>query len=65
MRKTITVIRTLDTKGDQIDYFIRNIKKRTTGVTVIDVGVRGDLDLECKEIRSFCVSYKQGELECH
>jgi uncharacterized protein (UPF0261 family) len=42
MRKTITVIGTLDTKVDQIDYFIRNIKKKATGVTAIDVGVRGD-----------------------
>jgi uncharacterized protein (UPF0261 family) len=65
MRETIAVIGTLDTKGDQMDCFIRNIKKRTTGVTVIDVGVHGDPDLECKEIRSFCVSYNQGELECH
>lgn len=42
MGKTIAIVGTLDTKGDQVDYLSRNIKENGHEVLIIDVGVLGE-----------------------
>ena len=46
MPKTVAVIGTLDTKGDQIEYLKQLIEARGLQVCVIDVGVIGDQPFE-------------------
>lgn len=46
MGKTIGIIASLDTKGDQVDYLRRNIIEKGHEVIVMDVGVLGDPNCE-------------------
>ena len=46
MSKSIAVIGTIDTKGDQIEYLNHQIENRGHKTTVIDVGVLGAVPFE-------------------
>ena len=46
MSRSISIIGTLDTKGDQIKYLKQLIEYRGRPVVVIDVGVLGDVPFE-------------------
>lgn len=46
MAKTIVIVGTLDTKGDQIEYLLGLIKEKGHKTMVIDVGVLGDIPFD-------------------
>ena len=41
MRKTIAIVATLDTKGDEVKYLKEQIERRGKDVLIIDTGLRG------------------------
>jgi uncharacterized protein (UPF0261 family) len=46
MRKTIAIVGTLDTKGDEFAFLKTEIEKRGCGTLVVDTGVLGDVIFE-------------------
>lgn len=42
MKKTVAIIATLDTKGEEVKYLKQQIEKKGKGVLLIDSGIRGE-----------------------
>ena len=46
MTRSIAIIGTLDTKGDQVDYLAKRIQKKGCKTIIVDVGVLGSVPFE-------------------
>jgi len=69
MTRSISIIGTLDTKGDQIKYLKQLIENRGRPVVVIDVGVLGDVPFEPtvsrKQVAQACGSSLEEVIALH